>query len=178
MKDKAISEELSWVCAIMPEATNRKIVNLCRELNKGIGLPETVFKFPLHISLKKSFRTHRFEKVREDALSLLKQHTPMSCQVSGVTLNKNMIWLNIMPNESLLKFHQALDTLLLSKYGIPIDKFDKVFRPHISLFTSGDRDDILDMYDLLKEENLSLDDVEFHKFVIGSSVHHDTFYEL
>lgn len=47
----------------------------------------------------------------------------------------------IMPGESLLKFHQELDALLLSKYGVPIDKFDKVFQPHISLFTSGDRDD-------------------------------------
>jgi 2'-5' RNA ligase len=88
-----------------------------------------------------------------------------------------MIWLNITPNESLLKFHRELDALLLSKYGIPIDKFDKVFQPHISLFTSGENDDILDMYDLLNEENLRLD-VEFHKFVIGSSVHRDTFYEL
>jgi 2'-5' RNA ligase len=161
----------------MPEATNRKIVNLCKELNRGIGLPETVFKFPLHISLKKSFRTQRFEEVREAALSLLKQHTPINCQVSGVTLHKNMIWLNITPNESLLKFHKELDALLLNKYGIPIDKFDKVFQPHISLFTSGDRNDILDMYDLLKDETLCLD-VELHKFVIGSSVHRDTFYEL
>jgi hypothetical protein len=78
----------------------------------------------------------------------------------------------------LLKFHQELDALLLSKYGVPIDKFDKVFQPHISLFTSGDRDDIMDMYNLLKEEELRLDDVAFHKFVIGSSVHCDTFYEL
>jgi hypothetical protein len=173
-----MKEELSWVCAIMPEATNRKIVSLCRELNQGIGLPETVFKFPLHISLKKSFRTQRFEEIREDALSLLKQHTPMSCRVSGVTLHKNMIWLNITPGESLLKFHQDLDVLLLSKYGVPIDKFDKVFQPHISLFTSGDKDDIVDMYNLLKEEDLCLDDVEFHKFVMGSSIHRDTFYEL
>jgi hypothetical protein len=44
----------------MPEVTNRKIVNLCRELNQGIGLSETVFKFPLHIFLKKSFHTQRF----------------------------------------------------------------------------------------------------------------------
>jgi hypothetical protein len=53
-----------------------------------------------------------------------------------------------------------------------------VFQPHISLFTSGDRDDIMDMYDLLKEEALRFDDVEFHKFVIGSLAHRDTFYEL
>jgi 2'-5' RNA ligase len=178
MKDNAMREELAWVCAIMPEATNRKIVNLCKELNKGIGLPETVFKFPLHISLKKSFRTHHFEDVREDALALLKQHTPISCNVAGITLHKNMIWLNIKPNESLLKFHQELDALLLNKYGVPIDKFDKLFQPHISLFTSGDRDDIMEMYDLLKEEDIVLNNVVFHKFVIGASIHRDTFYEL
>jgi 2'-5' RNA ligase len=174
----AMREELAWVCAIMPEDVNRKIVSICKELNKGIGLPENVFKFPLHISLKKSFRTNDFDRVHSDALALLKQHQPISCKVSGVTLHKNMIWLDISPNESLLTFHHALDTLLKEKYGISIDKFDKVFRPHISLFSSGDRDDILEMYELLREENLRIDDVEFHKFVIGSSIHRDTFYDL
>jgi 2'-5' RNA ligase len=173
-----MKDELAWVCALMPEVTNRKIVGLCKELNRGVGLPEMVFKFPLHISMKKSFRTHDFEAVRADALDLLRQHAPMSCEVSGVTLHKNMIWLNITPNASLLKFHQQLDALLLEKYGVPVDKFDKVFQPHISLFTSGDREDIQAMCDLLQEENLHLQDVEFHKFVIGSSAHRDTFYEL
>lgn len=171
-------EELSWVCAIMPEAANRKIVRLCKELNKGIGLPETVFKFPLHISLKKSFRTNDFSGVQADALALLKRNMPISCQVAGVTLHKNMIWLNIKPNESLLKFHNELDSLLLSKYGVPIDKFDKIFKPHISLFTSGNCDDIQDMYELLQEEDIKLDNVEFRRFVIGSSIHCDTFYDL
>jgi hypothetical protein len=173
-----MKEELSWVCAIMPDEANRQLVSLCRELNKGIGLPETVFKFPLHISLKKSFRTSCFEAVREDTLALLKQHMPMSCRVSGVVLHKQMIWLNIAPDASLLRFHHELDALLLSKYGVPVDRFDKTFRPHISLFTSGDRDDIMDMYNLLREAELRLDHVEFHKFVIGSSAHRDTFYEL
>jgi hypothetical protein len=45
-------------------------------------------------------------------------------------------------------------------------------------FTSGDRDDIMDMYNLLKEEDLRFENVEFHQFVIGSSIHRDTFYEL
>ena len=173
-----MKEELAWVCAIMPDDINRKIVSLCKELNAGIGLPETVFKFPLHISLKKSFRTHDFEAVREDALALLKEHSPMSCRVSGVTIHKNMIWLYIAPNASLLAFHQALDQLLLSKYGVAIDKFDNVFQPHISLFTSGDRTDTQDMYDLLTEEDIRIDNVEFHKFVIGSSAHRDTFYTI
>jgi hypothetical protein len=173
-----MKEELAWVCAMMPDNINRRIVGICKELNRGIRLPENVFKFPLHISLKKSFHTNDFNEVHADALALLRQHTPISCNVSGVTLHKNMIWLNIIPNDSLLKFHQMLDVLLLNKYGIPIDKFDKMFKPHISLFTSGERDDIQEMYELLKEENLRFDDVVFHKFVIGSSDHRDTFYDL
>ncbi len=171
-------EELSWVCAIVPECTSRQIVGLCKELNRGVGLPETVFKFPLHISLKKSFRTQHFEAVREDALALVRQHTPMRCRISGVTLHKRMLWLNITPNDSLLEFHRELDTLLQRKYGVPIDKFDKVFQPHISLFTSGSEEDIVEMYELLQEEDIRIDDVEFRKFVIGSSMHRDTFYEL
>ena len=173
-----MTEELAWVCAIMPEETNKAIVSLCKDLNTGIGLPETVFKFPLHISLKKSFHTRDFEDVRADALTLLKQHSPMSCRVSGVTLHKGMIWLNITPNDSLLRFHHALDQLLKDKYDIAIDRFDKKFTPHISLFTAGSKADILEMYDLLCEEDLHIDNVVFHRFVIGSSAHRDTFYNI
>jgi 2'-5' RNA ligase len=173
-----MKDELAWVCAILPDVVNRNIISKCKELNKVIGLPETVFKYPLHISLKKSFRTHDFEAVQADALALLKQHIPISCRVSGVTLHKNMIWLNIMPNESLMNFHHELDSLLLSKYNISINKFDKIFHPHISLFTSGDLNDIQEMYELLQEEDLQIDYVEFKRFVIGSSAHRDKFYEL
>ena len=171
-------EELAWICAIMPEGINDKITRICKELNKNVGLPETVFKFPLHISLKKSFRTHNFFEMREDALDLINRHMTMSCRVSGVTLHRNMIWLDITPNESLLKFHSALDALLFNKYDVIIDKFDRMFNPHISLFTSGDREKIAEMFDLLQKEDLNFDNIEFRRFVIGSSAHKDTFYDL
>lgn len=173
-----LRDELAWICAIMPEEINNQITGMCKELNREIGLPETVFKFPLHISLKKSFRTHDFDGMRDDAHDLLNRHMPMSCRINGVTLHRNMIWLNIKPNESLLAFHKELDNLLLNNYDIIVDKYDRIFQPHISLFTSGERDKIIEMYELLKTRDLNFPNVEFHKFVIGSSLHKDTFYNL
>jgi hypothetical protein len=38
-------KELTWVCALLPGELNRQLVELCREENKFIGLPEDVFRF-------------------------------------------------------------------------------------------------------------------------------------
>ena len=46
--------ELMWACAILPEKEETAIKSICKRLNKGVGLPETVFRFPLHISLKRA----------------------------------------------------------------------------------------------------------------------------
>jgi hypothetical protein len=56
-----MANELMWVCALLPDDINRELVDICREVNRNIGLPEDVFRFPLHISMKKSFRTKEFE---------------------------------------------------------------------------------------------------------------------
>ena len=47
-----MSRELMWICAIAPEEFRKKVTELCLTENKDIGLPENVFKLPLHISMK------------------------------------------------------------------------------------------------------------------------------
>lgn len=50
-----MGKELMWVCGLLPQKEQEKLVEICKEANREIGLPEVVFKFPLHISMKKSF---------------------------------------------------------------------------------------------------------------------------
>ena len=73
--------------------------------------------------------------------------------------------------------HEKLDRLLDVKYGIPISRYDRVFQPHISLFTRGTSEQMKNMYEKLKNREFG-NEIEISRFVIGSSGHKDTFYNL
>lgn len=168
-------QELSWICGIAPTDFKEKIEGLCKELNTDIGLPETVFRFPLHISMKKSFQTADFEKVRQNLIELVKSHGSVKCRIANVVLHKNMIWLSIEKSEDIMKLHRDIDALLLTKYNIPTDKFDINFKPHISLFTKGAKDDIQNMYGRLKKL-IKPTEIKINRFVVGSSRHKDIYF--
>ena len=132
-----MGRELMWVCGILPETLNYKIVNICREANQKIGLPETVFRFPLHISMKKSFYTEDFNKVKQSVVDFLLQKGVVPCRTGAVIKHKGMLWLPVIPDACIRKEHDELDAMLEKNYGIPISRYDRVFQPHVSLFTSG-----------------------------------------
>lgn len=75
-----MGRELMWVCGILPETLNREIVSICRDANQKIGLPETVFRFPLHISMKKSFYTEDFKTVKQTVVDFLLQKGIVPCR--------------------------------------------------------------------------------------------------
>jgi len=172
-----INTELGWVCCIVPEETNQKIVSRCKALNKDIRLPENVFKFPLHISLKKSFHCQNFEALRTDVVRLLQDLGTIQCEVGEAVMHRQMIWLPILQKGDIMQVHQALDQLLLDKYGVPIDRFDTHFQPHISLFTSGDRRRMERMFQLMQREAFTMS-MQIQRIVVGSSMHKDQFFTL
>lgn len=172
-----MSQELAWVCAVMPEDYVRQIKGLCLEANRGIGLSEKVFKFPLHISLKKSFLTDRFPEVRDALLDYFKQRGPFKIKVGRLIRHEGMLWLNIVRTPELLKVHDEIDALLETRFGIPRHKFDKHFEPHISLFTDWDDEKITDIYEALEEE-FEPKILTARKIVVGADRERDTFLEL
>jgi hypothetical protein len=66
---------------------------------------------------------------------------------------------------------------LLSNFNIPISQFDADFHPHISLFTKGEREQIAQMYERLKTQIEPME-ITLEKFVIGSSMHKDEFFNV
>lgn len=172
-----MGRELMWVCGILPETLNREIVSICRNANQKIGLPETVFRFPLHISMKKSFYTEDFKTVKQAVMVFLLQNGRIPCRTGAVIRHKGMLWLPVIPDACIRKVHDELDALLEKNYGIPISRFDRVFQPHVSLFTTGPIEQIKAMYEKLtilhKEKHF-----ELKKFVVGSSGHRDEFFEV
>jgi hypothetical protein len=88
-----------------------------------------------------------------------------------------MLWLPVESAGAILFWHEQLDQILLGKYAVPIDRFDAVFQPHISLFTRGSREELLRMKQLLSNKLPPLE-LTLNRFVIGSSGHKDEYFTV
>jgi 2'-5' RNA ligase len=172
-----MAKELMWVCALMPPELNRHLAELCRGENKSIGLSEDVFRFPLHISMKKSFQTTEFEAIKAEIWQYMQAQGRIHCRTTSVVCRKKMLWLPVEPEGEIRDWHDELDKLLLDKFGIPIDRFDAIFEPHISLFTKGTQTQMREMGVRLAEK-ISPMELTLNRFVIGSSVHGDEFFDI
>jgi hypothetical protein len=172
-----MAKELMWICALLPDKWNQELVDICKKENRTIGLPEDVFRFPLHISMKKSFQTTDFDKVKAAILMHIHEYGKIRCNISEPVLHKKMIWLPVASQGQIREWHDKLDEMLLNQFGIPIDRFDSKFQPHISLFTKGSEKQLVKMQELL-EKKIQPGEIVLDRFVIGSSRHKDEFYEL
>jgi hypothetical protein len=172
-----MAKELMWVCALPSEEWNERLVEICRTENKTIGLPENVFKFPLHISVKKSFKTTEFDAVKAEILAYIRTNGKIHCRTRGVSCHKKMLWLPVNPTGEILDWHRQMDALLLDQFGIPIDRFDANFKPHISLFTQGNSSQMEEMK-LCLAEKIPPEELTLERFVIGSSGHKDEFFRV
>jgi hypothetical protein len=172
-----MSKELTWVCALLPQEVNQQLVALCREENKSIGLPEDVFRFPLHISMKKSFQTTEFEAVKAEIVHHMQTRGKIHCRITGVVCRKKMLWLMVEPEGEIRAWHDQLDKLLLDKFAIPIHRFDATFAPHISLFTKGDQAQMEEM-GLRLAGKIPPVELTLSRFVVGSSGYGDEFFDI
>jgi 2'-5' RNA ligase len=127
--------------------------------------------------MKKSFYTTEFEEVKAQVKSFIFERGKINCAVGGLEIHKNMIWLPIEAKGDLASWHDDLDKILLNNFNIPIVSFDANFHPHISLFTKGGEGQISQMYERLKAQ-IGPMDITLNKFVIGSSMHKDEFFDI
>jgi hypothetical protein len=172
-----MAKELMWVCALLPDEMNWELVNICRSENRNIGLSEDVFRFPLHISMKKSFWTTEFDEVKSDIISHIKECGKIRCRTNAVVIHKKMLWLSVAAETPIMEWHNRLDQQLLEKYDIPIDRFDAKFEPHVSLFTRGADGKMANMKKELDQKILPME-FWLEQFVVGASGHKDKFINI
>ncbi|SER15966.1 hypothetical protein [Streptococcus gallolyticus] len=172
-----MGKELMWVCGLLPQKEQKRLVEICKEANLEVGLPEVVFKFPLHISMKKSFYVMDFESVKNEIVSYIQKNGPLACYANSIIKYKGMIWLPIKLTNEINDWHKGLDVLLNKEFDVPIDGFDADFKPHISLFTKGSQKQINKMYKKLVPK-ISENQLTIRKFVVGSSKHGDNYFEV
>ena len=170
-----MAREMMWVCAIAPEKFRERVTQLCLAENVNIGMPENVFKLPLHISLKKSFYTEDFDSVKDDILKMVNSIGRFCCYIDKIDLHRDMLWLSLINDGKLHYLHEKLNRLLETKYDIPISTYDQTFHPHISLFTRGTQEQMRMMFNRLKGQEFGRE-LEISQLVIGASGHGDIFY--
>jgi hypothetical protein len=172
-----MNKELMWVCALLPLELNEQLTAICREENKSVALPEDVFKFSLHISMKKSFHTTEFEAVKNEIVNYIQSQGKICCHTGSVVLYKNMLWLPVDASGYITDWHNRLDYLLLNRYAIPIARFDEAFQPHITLYSKGNKEQLQEMQKRLSGRIAPMELV-LNRFVIGSSLHKDEYFEI
>lgn len=169
-----MGKELMWVCGLLPQKEQERLIEICNDANLEVGLPEMVFKFPLHISMKKSFYVTDFEIVKKEVISYIQKRGPLLCYADSIIKYKGMIWLPIKLTKDINDWHKDLDELLNKAFDVPIDSFEVNFKPHISLFTKGSQKQIDEIYKkilpMISEKQLTI-----RKFVVGSSKHGDDY---
>ena len=141
-----------WICLLMDEESRKKMIELCEEENKDLKLSDRFLVFPLHISLKRSFYTDRFEEIRRDLDELMKDVKPVDLGKTELMKMKDMIWVRFEKEEELLDLHQKIDAFLSERYGIAIDTFDQHYVGHASLFRSDEKEKLDQIYERLKKK--------------------------
>ena len=77
--------------------------------------------------------------------------------------------------ETFVELHNKIDELLLNKFEIPIDEFDKNYVPHITLFRDDEKT-IDVVYERLKDK-LILNNISIDKYALGTSLENNEFYK-
>lgn len=165
-----------WVSAILPIQINNQISNVCLSNNLDIKLSERFFKFPLHISLKRTFYTDDYLSVKEDLKSLLHNQTITISNLKPI-INSNMIWLEFENNNKIIEIHKEIDKLLLDKYNIPIDEFDRIYHPHVTIFRDDDIQKLNNMYSRIKDLIIK-EDVLIDTYAMGTNLDNNEFYKV
>ena len=119
----------------------------CVEYNRDLRLSEAAFSLPQHVSLKISFDVD--DSIFADVIAAVEYYlsaqkafiisSPVPEMLSGI------LWLRIPENEHLIRLHEELDAMLLSRFGVPLHEYDRCFKFHSTLFMD-DSDGLFEMY--------------------------------
>ncbi len=164
-----IMKEFISICGIIPEDINEKIKEICLKENEDLKLSDRFFRFQLHVSMKRTFLCSEFEEMKADVKSFLVNEGKICCGYSHLIRNKDMLWLILNDDKKLKEVHSGLDRLLLDKYGVPIDTFDKHYLPHVTIFHKGDPENMNIMEERLYSSLPSFP-VTIESYAIGTKI--------
>ena len=88
-----------------------------------------------------------------------------------------MIWLEFENNNKIIEIHKQIDKLLLDKYNIPIDEFDRIYHPHVTIFRNENINKLDKMYSRIKDLIIK-EDVLIDTYAMGTNLDNNEFYKV
>ena len=140
------------------------------EIEKGLGVKNSCYTLPMHISLKISFPVsdELFDSIVNDVAGIYSSHQPFDVEVDGIENESVIVWIRMKENEKLNAIHDELNELLLRKYGVPLHEYDTDYKFHTTLFMDSDTDKMHAAYDAIKNEPVPKI-LRADRFIIGTS---------
>ena len=140
-----------------------------REIEKKLGYSNFCDTLPMHISLKISFPVSNAnaEQVINDIKEIYRRTSLFEIEVSGIEIFEGIAWVRMKHTEQLISLSNELNSMLLSRHGVPLHEYDTDYKFHSTLFMGKDNE--------VREEFSMLEDISIpekltaNRFVIGFS---------
>ncbi len=121
--------------ALLPDPEIQQVVTAFKKECAQLFQASHSLKTPPHITVKAPFRwpSEKFDMVKEALLGFGEVQSPFGVHLDNFgSFPPRVIYVNVLPNESLNEMKKALDKCLLLKTGLKT-KHRGAFRPHITI---------------------------------------------
>ncbi len=147
-----------------------EIREAAKAAERAIGFRHSNFTLPLHVSLKISFPVSNelASAVMADVLEIYKSVSPFLIPVSGLQNEGTIAWIRMGESKELNALHDALNEMLLSRYGVPLHEYDTDYKFHTTLFMDEDSDKVARGYAAVKNTPLP-NRLRVERLLIGTS---------
>lgn len=157
-----------WIgCDISPRFIEFR--EKAKNLSEELGLSQTAYNFPQHISLKITFETEEeiAKHCIKDVIELLKAEKPFTAKIHGLEKVDGIVWLRFEENEQLKHLHTELDEIGKS-YAVKPHKFDKEFIFHSTAAMDEDNAKLDIFFEKFKDTPYP-DEVKINTFLVAHS---------
>lgn len=158
-----------WV-GINVDGQLSEIREATQKAESEIGVDNSNFTLPLHISLKISFKIEDelFDEVVQDIVEIYERVVPFDIFVDCIELHDNISWILMKRNENLVSLSDEINTLMLKKYNVPLYEYDLDYKFHTTLFMEDRCERVRAGYEKIK--NIKVPSrLRAEKFLIGTS---------
>ena len=140
-----------------------------KERNGDLGLSESAFKFPQHVSLKITFEMEDeiAKHCIKDIIELLKATKPFVAKTKEIELHDGIIWIRMEENEQFKALHDELDQIAIS-YAVKQHEFDKQYIFHSTVIMDEDREKLAVLFDRIKDIPFP-EELKINTFIVGHS---------
>lgn len=154
--------------------TDKDLLNLkekCRRIEEDLNVYDVKGTLPFHISLKISFEVddELFSDIVSDITLYASKLHKSTVNTLSIRKEGNIVWLRMDESKYLTEIHNYLDKFFETKYNVPLNKLDKEYIFHTTLFINDDSELLNKAYELIKDESY-LKTISLDKFTIGYSL--------